>query len=227
MVGTLINAAAILVGATLGILLGSRLNERYSQIVTWAIGLMTVVLGLQMALGVHSILFVVVSLVIGSLLGELLRLDQLLDRGADFLRRFVPSRGAAADRFSEGFVTSTLLFCVGTMAILGPIQDASGAEPTILYTKSMMDGTSAMFFAATLGIGVLFSAIPLLIYQGSIGLAAGFLMSFLGENSMADFTATGGILLLGLGISILKLGRIDVVNMLPSLVVVVVLNLLW
>lgn len=230
MVGTLINTGAIVVASALGVLLCGRLSDRYSRIIISAMGLVTLILGVSMAIKAQEMILVVVSLVVGSLVGELIGLDNLFNRGATALRSVLPSSGNGTtdkDRFTEGFVTATLLFCVGSMAILGPIQEAAGQEPTLLLTKSVMDGVSAMFFAASFGIGVMLSALPVLIYQGSISLFAGSAMTFLDPATMADLSATGGILLVGLGISILGLRRINVINMLPSLVIIVILSVFF
>lgn len=225
MFGTLLNAAAIVAGSLLGILLRGRLHARYSRIIMSALGLVTIVLGVTMAIDAVRIILVVAALVIGSLVGEFLRLDALLDRMAARLRSLVPS--SSNDHFAEGFVTATLLFCVGSMAILGPMQEAAGGQPSILITKSVMDGVSSMFFAASLGLGVIFSAVPVLVYQGAIALFASFIMSFMNDTMLADLSATGGVLLIGLGVSMLGLRRVSVINMLPALVVVVLLNLIF
>lgn len=231
MFGTLLNAGAVVVGSLLGILLRGRLHARYSRIIMNALGLITIVLGVTMAIKGQRVILVVGAMVAGSLVGEFLRLDNLLDRMAARLRSLVPQRAAAdggsSDHFVEGFVTATLLFCVGSMAILGPMQEAAGDEPTILMTKSMMDGVSAMFFAASLGIGVMLSALPVLIYQGLIALFASVIMSFMSEAMLTDLTATGGVLLIGLGISMLGIRRLSVINMLPALVVIVLLHLIF
>lgn len=235
MFGTLLNAGAVVVGSLLGILLRGRLHARYSRIIMNALGLITIVLGVTMAIDARRVILVVGAMVAGSLVGEFLRLDNLLDRMAARLRSLVPQRagvegavgGGSSDHFVEGFVTATLLFCVGSMAILGPMQEAAGGEPTILMTKSMMDGVSAMFFAASLGIGVMLSAFPVLIYQGLIALFASVIMSFMSEAMLTDLTATGGVLLIGLGISMLGIRRLSVINMLPALVVIVFLHLIF
>lgn len=231
MFGTLLNAGAVVVGSLLGILLRGRLHARYSRIIMNALGLITIVLGVTMAIKGQRVILVVGAMVAGSLVGEFLRLDNLLDRMAARLRSLVPQRaavgGGSSDHFVEGFVTATLLFCVGSMAILGPMQEAAGDEPTILMTKSMMDGVSAMFFAASLGIGVMLSALPVLIYQGLIALFASVIMSFMSEAMLTDLTATGGVLLIGLGISMLGIRRLSVINMLPALVVIVLLHLVF
>lgn len=231
MVGTLINVGAIILASAIGVLLKGRLSDRYSRIIIRAMGLVTLILGVTMAIKAEQMILIVVSLVVGSLLGEFLSLDQRFNRAATALRSALPSsKGKATmdkDRFTEGFVTATLLFCVGSMAILGPIQEASGQEPTLLLTKSVMDGISAMFFAASFGIGVMLSAAPVLIYQGAISLFSSSVMTFLSPETMTELSATGGILLVGLGISILGMRNLNVINMLPSLVIIVILCLFF
>lgn len=133
----------------------------------------------------------------------------------------------ASSRFTEGFITASMLFCVGSMSILGAIEDGTGQTPNLFFTKSIMDGISAIALAASFGIAILFSSVTVLVYQGALTLFAGFMMRYMSDAMVADMTAVGGILLIGLGLNILKIKDINVVNMLPALVVAVILSCFW
>ncbi len=204
---------------------GSRCaNAKMTDIIFQALGLFTVVIGFKMALEAHNMLLGVVSLVAGAVVGQWFDIDGVLKRFSGRLER---SFGDSQGNFTAGLVTATLLFCVGSMSILGPIEDGMGNTPTILYTKSIIDGASAMILAAALGVGVLFSAVPIIIYQGSLTLLAGFMMRFMSDEMMADLTGVGGILIIGLGVNLLKIREINVANLLPALIFIVLLSYLF
>jgi uncharacterized membrane protein YqgA involved in biofilm formation len=214
--GTLINAAAVLVGGSLGLLFGARLPDRLKTTVISGMGLFTAGLGLQMFLKTGNPLIVLGSLIIGILLGEWWRIEGRLEHLGEALER----------RFTRGpapLVTS-LLFCVGPLTILGSIQDGLTGDYTLLAVKSVLDGFAAMAFASTLGVGVLFSVLTILVYQGGISLLARWTTSGLDPQVIAanaivtEMTATGGLILLGLAISsLLEIKRIRVGNFLPAL----------
>ncbi len=224
MVGTLINAGAIIVGGSIGMLLHARLPKRFSKIVFQALGLFTVFLGVSMALNTNEFLIMIFSLLIGSIIGEALRLEAWLDRLSENLKKKFSIKGG---RFSEGLVTAFLLFCVGSMTILGAIEEGLGDKPNLLLVKSLMDGFSSVALAAAMGIGVIFSIIPLVLYQGSLTLAASWAGDYFSEVIINELTAVGGIILIGLGLKILEIKNIRVVNMLPTLVIVVFLAWLF
>jgi uncharacterized membrane protein YqgA involved in biofilm formation len=224
MTGTLVNAGAVVVAGAIGLAVGRRLPARITAIVFQALGLVTVVIGVKMALETRHILLAVVSLVAGSVAGEWMGIDAGLERFSEWLRRRTGVKEGAQGRFAEGMVTATMLFCVGSMTILGAIEDGMGQTPTLLYTKSVMDATSALMLAAALGVGVLFSALPLLIYQGGLTLLAVVLTRMMSEGMIADMSGVGGMMIIGLGINLLKIKDIRVANMLPALVIIVVLS---
>lgn len=221
MTGTLINAAAIVVGGSIGLLLHARLPERFSKIVFQGLGLFTLFLGISMALKTNQFLIMIFSILIGSVAGEAMRLEEILNRFGEKLKKKLRLKGG---RFTEGLVTSFLLFCVGSMTILGAIEEGLGGEPNLLLAKSVMDGFSSIALAAAMGIGVIFSIIPLIIYQGGLTLAASWAGDYFSGDIINELTAVGGILLLGLGLKILEIKNIKVINMLPALVIVVVLT---
>ncbi|NDL67766.1 DUF554 domain-containing protein [Anaerotalea alkaliphila] len=223
MIGTFVNVGTVVAGSLIGLLLHARLSERVTKIAFQAIGLFTLMLGLQMALQVQNVLVMIFALIIGSVSGELLDVEAGFNKAGDQVKRIFKS---SHDRFTEGIVTAFLLFCMGSLTILGAIQEGTGHAPTLLLTKSIMDGFASIALSSTLGIGVLFSAIPLLVYQGGLTLFAGLLENVLDEAFIQEVVACGGILLMGLGFNLLEIKRIKVANMLPSLLVVVLLLVL-
>ncbi len=222
MIGTLVNTAAVIGGGVIGLLLKKRMPERITTIYFQAIGLFTLAIGTSMAVEMQHILIVVSSLAIGSLLGEWIDIEQ----GAERLSNRIKHRfRIGSEKFSEGLVTAFLLFCVGSLTILGTIQEGTGGSPDLLYTKSLMDFFSAILLASAFGVGVALSAVPLFLFQASLTLLAGYAGNFFTEEIILGLTSVGGILLIGLGINILGIQKIRVMNMLPSLVVVALL--LW
>lgn len=220
MIGTLVNTAAVVVGGSLGLILKKNLPERYTTIYFQAIGLFTLAIGISMVWELNHILIVVGSLALGALSGEWLQLEKRTDKLSELLRRKLK---LGNERFSEGLVTAFLLFCVGSMTIVGAIQEGTGESSDLLLTKSLMDFFSAMLLASALGSGVVFSAVPLLLFQGSITLLSMYASQFFTPDIIKGLTNTGGILLLGLAINILEIKRLRIMNMLPSLVFVVIL----
>jgi uncharacterized membrane protein YqgA involved in biofilm formation len=219
MIGTLLNVATVILGGTLGWLLGSRLPERLRQTVVAGLGLFTCALGFQMFLKTENPLVVLGSLLLGTLAGEWLRIEDGLQRLGVFLEvRFTRKTDAGDNRFLRGFLTSSLLFCIGPMTILGAIQDGLTGDYKLLAIKAIMDGFAAMAFASSLGVGVLFSALVILVYQGGISLLASLVQSLVTTAMMNEMTAAGGILLIGLAISVLlDIKKIRVANFLPAL----------
>lgn len=224
MIGTIINVGAVIIGSLIGLLIHTKLSKRSTTIVFQGIGLFTIFLGIKMALKTDYLLIMVFSLVIGSIIGELLNIEKSINNLSEYLRRKIK---IGSDKFSEGLITAFLLFCLGSMTILGAIEEGLGGRPNLLLTKSLMDGFSSIALSASLGIGVIFSVIPLLIYQGGLTLFAGYLQNFFNQVMINELTAVGGILLIGLGINILEILKIKISNMLPSLVIVIVLVLIF
>lgn len=215
MLGTLVNVATVIAGTSIGLLLKSRLPKKLVQTIFQAIGLVTLVIGIVMALKFNSLLIVFFSLVLGAIIGEAIDIEVYVERGGVLLKQKIKVGG---DKFSEGILTAFLMFCMGSMTILGAFDEGMKNDSTLLITKSVMDGFSSMVLASALGIGVGFSVIPLLIYQGGLTLLAGFLGNFFTPPMIAELTATGGILLIGLGFNILEIKKIKVFSLLPALV---------
>ena len=219
MIGTIINIAAVIVGSMVGILFGARIPAKLKETVISGMGLFVIAMGLQMFLKTENPLIVLGALVIGTLLGEWWRIEDGLHRLGEILeQRFSREEDDGSNKFVRGFLTASLLFCVGPMAILGSIQDGLTGNYNLLAVKSVLDGFASIAFASTLGIGVAFSSLILLVYQGGISLLAGQLNSIVNTSMMNELTAAGGVLLMGVGISnLLELKKIRVGNMLPAL----------
>jgi uncharacterized protein len=231
MIGTLINFSSILIGGLLGLVLGSRLPERLRQTVMYGIGLFTFALGIQMFLKTNNPLIVLGSILTGGILGEWWRIeDRLQNLGQWLEQKLLRRESGSKSGFVRGFLVTSLLFCIGPMAILGSIQDGMTGDFSILTAKSVMDGFASIAFASNLGLGVAFSALPVLLYQGAISLLAGQMHAWVTPIMMAEMTATGGVIIVGLAISsLLELRPIRVGNFLPALFIapILVLLLVW
>jgi len=221
MLGTIVNVVAIILGSILGILIKSRFPERVNKIIFQIIGLFTITLGITMAIKTNNFLIVAFSLIIGSVIGEIIGIENYLEQLSNKLKNTLKN---SSDKFTEGFVTATLIYCIGPMAILGSIEEGLGNSPNLLFAKSVLDGVASIALSSALGIGVMFSAIPLLLYQGGLTLFANYLSNYLSDSLIVELSAVGGILLLGLGMNIAEIKKFKVVNMLPSLLVVVILS---
>ncbi len=221
--GTLINVAAILVGGALGLLFGARFPERVRQTVIAGLGLFTAMIGVQMAVKMQQPLVVLGGLLIGGILGEWWRIEEGLRRMGSWLEtRFAGgSPEGESSRFIRGFLTASLVYCVGPIAILGSIQNGLTGDYNLLAIKSVLDGFASLAFASSLGVGVLFSIIPILVYQGSLSLLAAQAQAVITPTMTNEMTAVGGILLVGIAISnLLEIKPIRVGNFLPALVIV-------
>jgi uncharacterized protein len=217
MTGTLINTAAVAIGGAVGTLLRARFPGRVRQMVMWGVGLISLVIGLQMSLSTKNILIVLGSLLAGGIVGELARLHEGLNRVGDVLQaKFSVEKDST---FSKGFVTASLVFCVGPMTILGSLQDGLSGDYQLLAVKSILDGFAALAFAASMGWGVLCAALTVFLYQGALTLGAGLLKTILIDPMVAEMTATGGTLILAIGLNLLDLTVIRIANFLPALLI--------
>lgn len=238
MTGTVINIIAVLIGGTLGLLFGARLPERLKATVVAGLGLFTVAIGIQMFLKTENAIIVLGALLVGALLGEWWRIeDGLQNLGRMLEARFAPNpetataSGTSSTNFVRGFLTASLLFCVGPMTILGSIQDGLTGNYELLAVKSVLDGFASLAFASTLGVGVLFSSLVILVFQGGISLLALQLNALVTMPMLNEMTAAGGVILMGLALSsLLEIKKIRIGNFLPALaiapLIVWILNLL-
>ena len=219
MTGTIINVVAIIAGSMLGLFFSARLSDQLKATVISGMGLFLGGMGLQMFLKTENSLVVLGALLIGTLLGEWWRIEDGLRTLGEFLeRKFSRAEDDGSNRFVRGFLTASLLFCIGPVAILGSIQDGLTGNSNLLVVKSVIDGFASMAFASTLGIGVAFSSLVILVYQGGISLLAGQLNAIISASMMNELTAAGGVLLMGVGVSgLLEIKKIRVGNMLPAL----------
>jgi uncharacterized protein len=221
MLGNYVNTVTIIIGCLLGLLVQKGLHDKYKTIIMQAIGLSVLFVGATVTIGglldpdSEPVLFII-SLVIGGALGELIGIEKALDKLGLMLQNKV---GSQQSNIAEGFVTASLLFCVGTMAVIGSLDSGLRGDHTMLYAKSVIDGITAMILASTLGVGVIFSAAVVFIYQGAIILFAGLLEPLLTIDVIREISIIGGILIFGIGLSMMEIKRIKTVNLLPAIIV--------
>ncbi|MDD4363489.1 MAG: DUF554 domain-containing protein [Atribacterota bacterium] len=221
MLGTIVNSLAIVFGCIVGLFLKERFPEKIGIILFQGIGLTTLMIGVQMAVQGTEILPIIVSILLGGMVGELINIEKRLNQIGNSLKdRF--SKFDGNEKFTEGFIAASLLFCVGSMAIMGAIEEGINNNSSILFAKSALDGISSIIFSASLGIGVLFSAIPVFIYQGIITQIAQLVKNLITVEMITQMTAVGGILIIGLGINILEIKKIKVANLLPSIFIILI-----
>ncbi len=227
MIGTLINFGTVMVGGTLGLLIGGRLSERIKTIVVAAIGLMTIVIGVSSALKTENALIPLLSLVLGSIIGEAINIDKGINWLGDWLKKRF-DRPGSKQNFTLAFVIASLQFCVGPLTILGSINDGLSGDYSLLAIKAVLDGFSSIVFASSFGIGTLFAGATILIFQGGISLLAGLLKPLLvsdphlrmaAQPRVIELGAVGGVILIGLALNILEIKRIKIANMLPALLI--------
>lgn len=224
MYGTIVNSAAIVIGSIIGVLFQHKFPKKIQLIVFQGLGLSTLLIGIQMALKVENILALIFSLIIGGIIGESLDLDLRMEHFGNWLKHKVKSKDT---QFTDGFVAASILFCVGAMAILGSLDEGIRGDRTVLFTKSILDGFASIALAASMGIGVAFSALPIFLYQGSITILSGYTQNFFTPTMIQQLTAVGGLLIVGISINILEIKKIKVTNLLPSLILIVIFSLFF
>jgi len=214
-----VNMGTVLAGSLIGILFSSRLNEKFQNAMMTALALCTVVIGVSSAIATADILCVIISMALGTALGELLRIDDGIECAGDFIKGKVLRGKAGESRFTEGFVSACILFCVGSMTIMGSLEAGINHNYSIIYAKSALDFVSSMAFAAAMGIGVTFSIVFILFFQGGLTLLAGLVGPALSSAVVTEMSAVGGTILIGMAVNMLGLGkeRIKVANMLPAI----------
>lgn len=227
--GTLVNGALIIIGSAIGLFF-NKVPERYKETVMQGIGLVVFLIGLQMALVTEQIILVLISLLAGALIGEFLRIEEMLNRlGAWIGSKFTNSNDDFS--ISQGFITATLVFCIGAMAIIGSLDSGIRGDHEVLITKGVIDGFAALVLTTTLGIGVLFSVIPVVLYQGTLTLLATQIEKWIPEvilnGIISEITAVGGLLIMAIGLNLLKITTIRIANLLPALAAVGLLYLLF
>lgn len=219
MPATFINAALVLIGSVIGLVFRGKIPQRFTQLITFALGLCVLVIGIDAALDTNDTLCVIVCMVVGAVLGELIDIEGHMDRVGEFLKGKLAARGEGNSRFSEGFVSASVLFCVGAMAINGSLAAGLKGDWSIIVSKGVIDGVTSISFAAAMGMGVAFSIIPLVLYQGGLTLLASVVGPYLSAELVTEMSAVGGLLIIGIAINMLSLGKekIKVGNLLPAI----------
>lgn len=235
--GTLVNMAAIVTGSAIGIILKGGLKQRFQETIMNALGLAVMFIGISGALqGLFTvkgselktvnIMLMIIALAAGAFLGELLDIEERLNRMGEFIKIKLKVKGEKGANFVEGFVSSSLLFCIGAMSIIGSLNDGLSGDTTTLFAKALIDGVVAIFFASTLGIGVFFSIIPLGLYQGAITLSATFIKPFLSDQLIANLSFVGSVLIFGIGVNMIFGKKIRCGNLLPAVLIPILYELI-
>lgn len=218
MVAVFVNTATVLLGSALGLIFRNKISEKLTQAVITALALVTLLIGMDSALGTADILCVIICMALGTVIGELIRIDDGVEGAGDFIKARLSRGKGVGSQFTEGFVTACIVFCVGSMTIMGSFESGINGNHSIIYAKSALDFVSSMMFAAAMGMGVPFAALFVLAFQGALTLLAGVLAPFLNAAVVTEMSAVGGTILIGMGVNLLELGqkRIKVANMLPA-----------
>ncbi|KLU67125.1 putative membrane protein YdfK [Desulfosporosinus acididurans] len=226
MLGTIVNAMAIILGGLIGLFFGQALSEKMKTTVIQGIGLVVLLIGITMAIQTKNTLVVIASLVLGGIIGELIDIELRLENFGRWLESKLARNGEKSG-FTKAFVTASLIYCVGAMAIMGSLESGLKGNYNILFAKAMLDGISAVVFASSMGLGVLASAIPVFIYQGAITLGAGLLQGILSGQVVSEMGAVGGLLIVGIGFNILEIKEVKVGNLLPGIFIAIPITLLF
>ena len=226
MFGTIINALAIIGGSLIGLFFRKGIADNYREIIMSGISLCVILIGIKSALGSDNLLIVIFSIVIGALIGEFLRIEERLEQLGRLLEEKVAYKSHDTSSFARGFVTASLVFCVGSMAIVGSLESGLTGNHQTLFAKSVLDGITSIVFASAMGLGVLFSSFAVFLYQGMITLTAVFMKSYLVPETIAHMSSVGGLLIMPLGLNMLKVTNIRVGNLLPGIFLPLVYYLL-
>ena len=223
--GTIINVATVVAGSAVGLLIGKRIPEAMRETVVQVVGLVTIAIGVKDAIGTHNMVFPLVGMVIGAIIGELLRVEDRLEKIGHVLKRRFAKTDESGDEhgFVRGFVTASLLYCVGPLTILGAIQDASGQTPQLYIIKGSLDGFISVIFAAIYGVGVMFSAVSVFIVQGTLTALGTSIDSLLDDRMRLELFSAGGLAVVAIGINLLEIKKIRLGSLLPGLVVTPIL----
>ncbi|OGR17424.1 MAG: hypothetical protein A2X81_15930 [Desulfobacterales bacterium GWB2_56_26] len=217
MLGTIVNALAILGGSLLGLLFSKGIADNYKEIILSGVGLSVLLIGVKSALVSNDLMVVIFSVIIGALLGEWWQIEKKLEALGAFLEKKVTTKSSDTKSFARGFVTASLVFCVGSMAIVGSLESGLTGNHQTLFAKSVLDGVTSVIFASAMGLGVMFSAAAVFLYQGLITITAVFMKSFLVPETIAQMTSVGGLLIMAIGMNMLKITAIRVGNLLPAI----------
>ena len=217
MLGTIVNVIAIICGSLLGLLFRKGIPDNYKEIIMSGIGLSVILIGVKSALSSDQLLIVIFSVIIGAVIGEFLKIEAKLESLGSYFERKLASKSSDTGSFARGFVTASLVFCVGSMAIVGALESGLTGNHQTLFAKSILDGVTSLIFASSLGIGVLFSGVAVFLYQGAITLTAVFMKNLLVAETISQMTSVGGLLILAIGLNLLGITKIRVGNLLPGI----------
>jgi uncharacterized membrane protein YqgA involved in biofilm formation len=217
MLGTIVNGLAIIAGSLLGLLFSKGIPDNYKEIILSAVGLSVVLIGVKSALVSDSLMVIIFSLVLGALIGEAMKIEKRLGDLGDFFESRIAAKSSDSSSFSRGFVTASLVFCVGSMAIVGSLESGLTGNHQMLFAKSVLDGVTSVIFASTMGLGVMFSSVAVFLYQGMITLTAVFMKNFLVAETIEQMTSVGGMLIVAIGFNMLKITAIRVGNLIPAI----------
>ncbi len=223
MLGTVVNALAIIAGSLLGLLFSKGIADNYKEIIMSGVGLSVVLIGIKSALVSNDLMIVIFSVIIGAVLGEASRIEKRLEDLGKYLESKVTSKSSDTSSFARGFVTASLVFCVGSMAIVGSLESGLTGNHQTLFAKSVLDGVTSIIFASAMGIGVMFSGAAVFLYQGLITMTAVVMKNFLVPETIEQMTSVGGLLIMAIGLNMLQITTIKVGNLVPAIFV----PLLW
>lgn len=220
MIATLVNCVAVIIGSLIGLILHMKINESFKRVVYVGAGMISLILGIKMGLVTTRIVFMALALIIGGMLGEWWNVEGGILRFGEFLKRRFAKKESGKD-FAGGFLNASVLFCVGAMTLVGAFKAGAEGNYDLILTKSVMDGFMAIMLTAAMGIGVAFSAITILVYQGGITLLAGVLQPLVNELLLGELTAVGGVLVIMIGLNLLGLSKLKTANYVPALLVTI------
>lgn len=217
MFGTIVNSIAIICGSVVGLLLSKGIPEKYKEIILSAVSLSVILIGVKSALVTEKMMIVIFSMVIGALLGEFLAIEKRLEDLGQYLEQKMAKASSDTSSFGRGFVTASLVFCVGSMAIVGSLESGLTGNHQTLLAKSVLDGVISIVFASAMGLGVMFSSVAVFLYQGLITMTAMFMKSYLVPETISQMTSVGGLLIVAIGTNMLKVTNIRVGNLIPAI----------
>lgn len=226
MIATFVNCGVIIVGCIVGLFIKGGIPERFNKIIMNGLALCAMFIGFSGALEGNNTIITIVSMAVGALIGELINIDKWLNKLGETIQKKLDKGDGKESRIAEGFVNASLLFCVGAMSIVGALQAGLAGNYDTIYAKTVLDGVSSIIFSASMGIGVIFSSVTVLLYQGGITLCASFLSGILSQAVIAEMTAVGSLMIVGLGLNLLEVTDIKIANLLPGILVPVVLGLI-
>lgn len=226
MIATFVNCGVIIVGCIVGLFIKGGIPERFNKIIMNGLALCAMFIGFSGALEGNNTIITIVSMAVGALIGEFIDIDKWLNKLGETIQKKLDKGDVKESRIAEGFVNASLLYCVGAMSIVGALQAGLSGNYDTIYAKTVLDGVSSVIFSASMGIGVIFSSVTVLLYQGGITLCASFLSGILSQAVIAEMTAVGSLMIVGLGLNLLEVTDIKIANLLPGILVPVVLGLI-